>query len=147
MSYCHNCGESIAEAASVCPTCGVSQSASLEGGYEDRDADQRYCQACGSLISRAADACPECGVSQSSGDALDSEKVVAGVLALLLGGIGAHKFYQGNMKIGVLYLCFFWTGLPAALGLVEGILMLVADDREYDEKYADGSILGSIDLD
>jgi len=28
------------------------------------------------------------------------------------------------------------------LGLVEGILMLVADEEEYERKYADGSILG-----
>ncbi|MEF8900404.1 MAG: TM2 domain-containing protein [Halovenus sp.] len=83
------------------------------------------------------------GVRQPThGGQADSEKVAAGILAILLGGLGAHKFYQGNVKLGVIYLCFFWTAIPAVLGLIEGILVLIADDREYAEKYADGSFLG-----
>lgn len=104
----------------------------------------KYCTHCGEEIADEAELCPECGVRQSGpgGSSSDSDKIAAGVLALLLGGLGAHKFYQGNVKLGVVYLCFFWTGIPAVLGLVEGILMLVADDLEYEEKYADGSLLG-----
>lgn len=102
----------------------------------------KYCSNCGAELDDNADVCTECGVNQSSGGSADSDKVAAGVLALLLGGLGAHKFYQGNMKLGVLYLCFFWTGIPAVLGLVEGILILIAEDDEYERKYADGSLLG-----
>ncbi|MFB6200538.1 MAG: TM2 domain-containing protein [Halorhabdus sp.] len=72
----------------------------------------------------------------------DSDQVTAGILALLLGGLGAHKFYQGNTKLGLVYLCLFWTFIPAILAFVEGILILVADEDEYERKYADGSILG-----
>lgn len=142
MKYCINCGEQITADAEVCTHCGVNQTTSLEGSYEDRSENEKYCVECGTLINEQAEICPDCGVQQPVTGSTNSDKVAAGVLALLLGGLGAHKFYQGNVKLGVLYLCFFWTGIPALLGLVEGILMLVANDKEYEEKYADGSLFG-----
>ena len=142
MKYCINCGEEIADQASVCTECGVNQSTDLDGGHGERGADERYCVSCGELIYKQAEICPECGVEQPSAGSSSSDQVAAGIIAILLGWFGAHKFYQGNPKLGVLYLCFFWTGIPGLLGLVEGILILVADEDEYEEKFADGSILG-----
>lgn len=105
----------------------------------------KFCQECGEQINKKAEICPECGVRQPGAESdANSDKLVAGILAILLGGLGAHKFYQGNIKYGVLYLCFFWTGIPALFGIIEGIIMLVADDSEYERKYADGSIFGKI---
>lgn len=143
MKHCINCGDEIAQDAEVCPECGVNQTKGLTGGHGERDADEKYCVSCGELINKQAEICPECSVSQPGVSSGDSNQVAAGILALLLGGLGAHKFYQGNIKIGLLYLCFFWTAIPALLGLIEGILILVADEDEYEEKYADGSILGA----
>jgi TM2 domain-containing membrane protein YozV/RNA polymerase subunit RPABC4/transcription elongation factor Spt4 len=146
MKYCINCGEDIQESAEICTNCGVNQSTRLEGDYEERGADQVYCFECGELIYRQAELCPECGTQQptqtSAAGSKGSDQVAAGILAILLGGIGVHKFYQGNTRNGVLYLCFFWTGIPAILGLIEGILMLMVEPDEYEQKYADGSILG-----
>jgi TM2 domain-containing membrane protein YozV/RNA polymerase subunit RPABC4/transcription elongation factor Spt4 len=142
MNHCKNCGAEIADDASVCPECGVNQRTPLDGSFQDRDADEKYCVNCGELIYKQSDLCPECGVEQPGGGSTDTDQVIAGVLAILVGGIGVHKFYQGNMRNGVLYLCLFWTGVPAVLGLIEGILMLVADEDEYHDKYADGTILG-----
>ena len=82
----------------------------------------------------------------TDGGSADSDKTIAAILAIFLGGFGIHKFYQGNMKVGVIYLCLIWTTIPALLGLVEGILMLLADDAEYTAKYADGSILGKFNI-
>ena len=45
------------------------------------------------------------------------------LLALFLGGGGAHKFYMGRTSIGVVYLLFFWTLIPAIVALVETFLM------------------------
>ena len=42
------------------------------------------------------------------------------VLAVLLGGIGAHKFYLGEMGLGIIYLVFSWTSIPMILGIIEG---------------------------
>ena len=47
-------------------------------------------------------------------------KTTAGVLAILLGGIGVHKFYLGKIGMGILYLLFCWTGIPAVIGLFFG---------------------------
>jgi len=144
MKHCINCGTEINEQADICTECGVNQAISLEGSHGERSENEKYCIACGTLIYKQADMCPECGVQQPTqrGDVTDTDQVAAGILAILLGGLGAHKFYQGNVKLGVIYLCFFWTGIPALLGLIEGILMLIADEQEYEEKYAGGSLLG-----
>lgn len=143
MKHCINCGDDVAEDADVCPRCGVNQSARLEGEYRDRGENEKYCVSCGELIHKQAELCPECGVEQpSTGRERNSDQIVAGILAILVGGLGVHKFYQGNMRNGVLYLCFFWTAIPALLGLIEGILMLLADEAEYERKWADGGILG-----
>ena len=45
------------------------------------------------------------------------------LLALFLGGFGAHRFYLGQTGLGILYLCFFWLGLPHLIALVECFLM------------------------
>ena len=59
-------------------------------------------------------------------------KIAAGILAILLGGLGIHKFYMGKIGKGLLYLLFCWTGIPAFIGLIEGIMYLC----ESDEKFA-----------
>lgn len=49
-------------------------------------------------------------------------KVAYVVFAILLGGIGLHKFYSGKIGMGILYLIFCWTSIPSIIGLVEGII-------------------------
>lgn len=62
-------------------------------------------------------------------------KLVAGILAILLGGIGIHKFYLGKAGTGILYLLFCWTGIPAVIGLIEGILYLCSNDENFQLKH------------
>jgi TM2 domain-containing membrane protein YozV/RNA polymerase subunit RPABC4/transcription elongation factor Spt4 len=148
MKHCLNCGEEINENAEICTECGVNQAQLPEGSHGDRGESEKYCRECGELINKQSEICPECGVRQEVGtgqgdSSSNSDQVTAGVLAILLGGIGVHKFYQGNNKLGILYLCFSWTFIPAIIAFIEGILILMADEDEYEEKYADGSILGN----
>lgn len=49
-------------------------------------------------------------------------KIVYVILAILLGGVGVHKFYVGKWGMGILYLLFCWSGIPAIIGLIEGIM-------------------------
>lgn len=44
------------------------------------------------------------------------------LLAVFLGGFGAHRFYL-NDNLGILYLAFFWTLIPSVCGLVEAFFM------------------------
>lgn len=59
------------------------------------------------------------------------DKTTAGLLAILLGGVGAHKFYLGKPGQGILYLIFCWTYMPGILGLIEGIKYLVKSDQDF----------------
>ncbi len=62
-------------------------------------------------------------------------KQVAALLAIFLGAFGAHKFYLGQNAVGVLYLLFFWTGLPWLAGVLEGVGYLLTTDNGFDIKY------------
>lgn len=63
------------------------------------------------------------------------DKTTAGVLALLLGGIGAHKFYLGQTGAGIVYLLFCWTLIPGIVALVEGISLLTMNQATFDLRY------------
>ena len=65
----------------------------------------------------------------------DRNRVTAGLLAILLGGLGVHKFYLGQSGQGVLYLLFCWTFIPALIGFIEGIMYLSMSEAEFQNKY------------
>jgi TM2 domain-containing membrane protein YozV len=56
-------------------------------------------------------------------EAARRDEVVGILLALFLGTFGAHHFYLRRTGLGILYLCFFWSGIPAILGLIECFFM------------------------
>lgn len=62
-------------------------------------------------------------------------KVAAGVLALVAGSFGIHRFYLGDIGKGILHLVLFWTSIPFFIGLVDGIIFLTMDDEKFDRKY------------
>ncbi len=62
-------------------------------------------------------------------------RYLAGILAIICGDFGVHKFYLGRVREGIISVLFFWTGIPAIIGLIEGILYLVQSDLEFSEKY------------
>ena len=45
-------------------------------------------------------------------------------LCLILGGIGAHKFYAGKWVQGLLYLGFSWTGIPVVIALIDLVVAM-----------------------
>lgn len=92
---------------------------------------EAYCRGCGRAIHERAEICPSCGVRQLSSQS-DKNKTTAGILALFLGSVGVHKFYMGNAGMGILYLLFSWTFIPAIIAIIEGIIYLT----ESDEKFA-----------
>ncbi len=55
------------------------------------------------------------------------KKIVAGLLGLFLGGFGAHQFYLGNTKRGIIQLIVTCVtcGLGALWGEIEGIMILI----------------------
>lgn len=72
---------------------------------------------------------------QSEMNKVRRNRVVAFLLTLFLGGFGAHRYYLGEIKIGILYTLFVWTAIPAVVALVELFLILGRTDR-YNEQMA-----------
>jgi TM2 domain-containing membrane protein YozV len=103
------------------------------------------CGECGKQISDQAVACPSCGapVSNRAVQTLvtaPKSRSMAVLLAMLLGGIGIHRFYLNEPGWGVLYLLFCWTFIPAIAGLIEGLVLLFMSDTEFQRAY--GSTVG-----
>lgn len=69
-----------------------------------------------------------------------SKKLVAGILGILLGGFGIHKFYLGYTKEGIIQIVitFVTCGAGSLVGLVEGILYLTKSDDEFVATYVVG---------
>ncbi|HVZ82132.1 MAG TPA: NINE protein [Terracidiphilus sp.] len=56
-------------------------------------------------------------------EAVRRDEVVGILLALFLGTFGVHHFYLRRTALGILYCCFFWTGIPSFLGFIECFFM------------------------
>lgn len=71
-------------------------------------------------------------------------KVVAGFLALFLGGFGAHRFYLGQSQLGLLYIAgLFMFGVSIVVGFVDGFRYLLMSDANFTEKLRGGSTSSS----
>jgi len=110
--FCSNCGTQIS--GSFCPNCGAAKGTEPTGGY-------------------AAPQHPTAAPSASS-----KSRVTAGVLGILLGGLGIHKFYMGKIGAGVVYILLCWTYIPAIVGLVEGIIYLTQDETTFQRNISNG---------
>lgn len=61
-------------------------------------------------------------------------KRTAALLALFLGGVGAHKLYLRQRGAAVVYLLFCWSLAPAILGIVDFIGLLAMTEAELDRE-------------
>ena len=72
------------------------------------------------------------------------KKIPAGILAILLGGLGIHKFYLGYTKEGVIMLLVtvLTLGMGAfiigTIALIEGIVYLTKPDDQFVATYVTG---------
>ena len=65
-------------------------------------------------------------------------KSTAAILAVLIGGLGVHQFYLGKTTKGILYLVFFWTGIPAILAFIDFIIIMTMTDEKFNLEYNSG---------
>jgi TM2 domain-containing membrane protein YozV len=83
-----------------------------------------------------------------SGAVGSKSKVVAGILAIFLGGLGIHKFYLGFTAPGLVFLLVNTVGLAVTwmllfipnailylIALIEGIIYLTKSDEEFEQLY------------
>ena len=141
---CPECGKEISDQASVCPYCGAPVA-------------KKFCQHCGEQIDKDCVICPKCGKqvqesgqsnvvinnSASSSSSASSSassaynryrtkvaknKWVSLILCIFLGWIGAHKFYEGKVGMGILYL--FTFGL-FGIGWIVDIISIIFKPNPY----------------
>lgn len=131
-NVCPQCGAPIDPTASECKFCGeklVTQQAAQQSQPQQAYAQQPQPQI---VIQQAAP--QQVYVSGINPSWPVKSKVAAGILGIFLGGIGVHKFYMGKIGMGILYLCFCWTGIPAVIGFIEGIIYLCSNDENFQLK-------------
>ena len=84
------------------------------------------------------------GNSLNSGE---KSRVVAGILAILLGALGIHKFYLGNTMPAIIMLAVTLVGsiafglgpmIMGVVGLIEGIIYLTKTDADFQATYVVG---------
>ncbi|GGK13860.1 hypothetical protein GCM10007962_05160 [Yeosuana aromativorans] len=78
----------------------------------------------------------------------NNKKILAGVLAIILGVFGIHKFVLGYTKEGIIILvitlilgiltCGMAGWVMSVLGLIEGIIYLTKSDEEFYNTYQVG---------
>lgn len=85
---------------------------------------------------------------------INSKRILVGILAILLGPIGVHKFVLGYTKTGIIHLLLFigaiiFTVITCGIGsivfsilwiitLVEGIIYLLKSDEDFIKTYQEG---------
>jgi TM2 domain-containing membrane protein YozV len=83
-------------------------------------------------------------VSNAAPTDVRNTRFVAAVLALLLGGLGLHKFYLGKTTAGAIMLiasllsCGIGFFIMHPIGLIEGVIYLLVSDQDFYDRYVAG---------
>lgn len=116
------------------------------------------CKYCGSKLDDKCETCPNCGahnnvaaaknetkiVSDLSGNSVQTNplgtvngknKLLAALLAMIFGGVGAHHFYFKHYGEGILCILFAWTCIPSIIGVIQGLIILLESDKKFLERF------------
>lgn len=66
-----------------------------------------------------------------------SKRIIAGILGILLGQLGVHKFILGYTKEGLIQIAMsiVTCGIAGLIGFIEGIIYLTKSDEEFINEY------------
>ncbi len=129
---CSQCGAPIDPMATECKFCG--EKLTVQHTAQPSQPQQMYMQQPQPQVVVQQAAPQQVYMSGINPSWPVKSKVTAGILGILLGGIGIHKFYLGKIGMGILYVCFCWTGIPALIGFIEGIIYLCSNDENFQLK-------------
>lgn len=70
----------------------------------------------------------------------DNKKILAGVMGIIFGYLGVHKFILGYTKEGLIQvgLSIVTCGVAGIVGFIEGIIYLTKSDEEFYQTYQVG---------
>lgn len=119
--FCKHCGEKIPVAAVICTHCGCQVE-------KVKHADQPNIV----INNTNTNSNVNQNVNQNQNTVIHhgraKNKWVAFCLCFFLGVIGAHKFYEGKIGMGVLYLC---TGGLFGIGWIVDCILLLCKPNPY----------------
>jgi TM2 domain-containing membrane protein YozV len=120
--FCVRCGAQIPDGINFCGNCGTPAPGPMPG--QPNPPPQPYYGQ------------PQPGYQIPGAE----KKVVAGILGILLGSLGIHKFYLGYTQAGIIQLVIglCTVGISGVIGLVEGIIYLTRTDQEFVDTYVIG---------
>jgi TM2 domain-containing membrane protein YozV len=113
-----------------CQNCGTDNS-----GYES------FCRSCGTMLSSSHQ---NQQVQQSASAGMQQQqipgaekKILVGLMGILFGGFGVHKFMLGYTTEGLIQLAItiVTCGMGGIIGLIEGIIYLTKSDQEFVDTY------------
>ena len=110
--FCKYCGGKVSEAAIICPLCGCQ--------IEDMKHSEQP-----NIVINNSNANVNSNVNSNTASTLGlraKNKWVSFILCILLGYLGAHKFYEGRIGSGLLYL--FTFGLFGIGWFIDCIVLL-----------------------
>lgn len=114
--FCKHCGEQIDKDCVICPKCG-KQVEELTGN--DRNI----------IINNNSSAASAASTTAVQGIGLKAKnKWVAFFLCLFLGFLGAHKFYEGKIIFGIIYL--FTFGI-CGIGVLVDLILIILKPNPY----------------
>ena len=73
----------------------------------------------------------------SGGGQQESKRTLAGILGIVLGWTGAHRFIMGDTTGGVirLVISLVTCGAGGIIGIIEGIMYLTKTDEQFYQEY------------
>ncbi len=118
----------------------------------------RYCTKCGAINDEMAQYCTNCQAPLTQVDtgggyqpvqpaplgamtdwkAMGADKkMVAGILGILVGSLGVHKFVLGYTTEGLIQIAItiVTCGIGGIIGLIEGIIYLTKSDEDFVRTY------------
>ncbi len=114
--FCKHCGQEIAEDAVICPKCG----------RQVEQIEQQAAQP--NVVINNTNAANANATATVIGGGKAKNKWTAFFLCLFLGVLGAHKFYEGKVGSGLLYL---FTGGLFGIGWIIDIFKILGKPNPY----------------
>ncbi|MCG2417422.1 TM2 domain-containing protein [Aequorivita sp. F47161] len=70
----------------------------------------------------------------------ENKKMLAGILAIVIGSLGVHKFILGYTQEGIIQIVItiVTCGIGGIIPLIEGIIYLTKSDEEFYQTYQVG---------